>query len=126
MAETKDQDWGEQALVLIVNLLQMENEVSYVIECLSEDFRGEAVRGMQDAYDCLQKHPLPQSCAEQVKQMLDEVMAPLKSRDLVLCSRKLYGLRGRLANQAAYLLRSKSPYERELYPLFGREDSDAT
>lgn len=39
MTDVKDQEEGEQAWTQIENLLQMQNEVSYVIECLSEDFR---------------------------------------------------------------------------------------
>lgn len=126
MAELKDSDDSGQALMQIMSLLQMQNEVSYVIECLSEDYRAEAIRGMNDAYECLKTHPLPQGCAEQIKAMLDEAVPPLNSRELVLCSRKLYRLRRRLANQLAYLLRMKSPYAEELYPLFGRDESDAS
>ena len=53
MAELKDSDDSGQALMQIMSLLQMQNEVSYVIECLSEDYRAEAIRGMNDAYECL-------------------------------------------------------------------------
>lgn len=110
---------SQQVMQDIANLLQMQNEVSYVIECLSEDFRAEAARGMEDAYSCLKKYPLPSSWAEQVKAMLDDAVPPLNERDLVLCARKLYGLRRRLANQVAGLLGAKSPYTEEYYPLFG-------
>lgn len=126
MADVKDNEAGKQCLSQIMNLLQMQNEVSYVIECLSEDYRAEAARGMKDAYDCLEKHCLPQSCVEQIEAMLDEAVPPLNSRDLVLCSRKLYRLRRRLANQVAYLLSQKSPYSEKLYPLFGRDESDVS
>lgn len=81
---------------------------------------------MNDAYDCLTKHPLPRVGAEQVKAMLDDAVPALRNRDLVLCSRKLYRLRRRLANQLAYMLHMKSPYSEQLYPLFGRDDSDVS
>lgn len=126
MAEVKDSDATGQAVQQIASLLQMQNEVSYVIECLSEDYRAEAIRGMNDAYECLNTHPLPQGCAEQIKAMLDEAVPPLNSRELVLCSRKLYRLRRRLANQVAYMLRMKYPYSEQLYPLFGRDESYAS
>jgi hypothetical protein len=126
MTDVKDHEEGGQAWPQLENLLQMQNEGSYVIECLSEDFRAEAVRGMNDAYDCLTKHPLPRVGAEQVKAMLDDAVPALRNRDLVLCSRKLYRLRRRLANQVAYMLRMKSPYSEQLYPLFGRDESDAS
>lgn len=113
---------ADELLMRLDGLLQMENEVSYVIESLSEDYRAEAGRGMQDAFDCLEKHPLPESWAEQIQGMLEEAVPPLNSRDLVMCSRKLYRLRRRLANQVACLLRVKSPYSEQLYPLFGRAE----
>jgi hypothetical protein len=126
MTDVKDQEEGGQAWPQIENLLQMQNEVSYVIECLSEDFRAEAVRGMRDVYECLSERRLPKSCVEEIETMLDEAVAPLNGRDLVQCSRKMYRLRRRLANQVAYMLRMKSPYSEQLYPLFGRDESDVS
>lgn len=126
MTDVKDNEAGEQAFSQIMSLVQMQNEVSYVIECLSEDFRAEAVRGMKDAYECLDTHRLPKSCVEQIEAMLDEAVAPLNGRDLVQCSRKMYRLRRRLANQLAYMLHMKSPYSEQLYPLFGRDESDVS
>ena len=126
MADVKDQEEGGQAWPQIENLLQIQNEVSYVIECLAEDCRAEAARGMKDAYNCLEKHCLPRSCVEEIETMLDEAVAPLNGRDLVQCSRKMYRLRRRLANQVAYMLRVKYPYSEQLYPLFGRDESYAS
>lgn len=126
MTEVDARKAADDLLMLLDGLLQMQNEVAYVIECLSEDYRAEAGRGMKDAFACLEKHPLPESWAEQIEAMLDEAVPPLNTRNLVLCSRKLYGLRRRLANQVAYLLRAKSPYSEQLYPLFEREKSDVS
>lgn len=126
MTEVDAKKAADELLMLLDGLLQMGNEVSYVIECLSEDCRAEAGRGMKDAFDCLEKHPLPESWAEQIEAMLDEAVPPLNTRNLVLCSRKLYRLRRRLANQVACLLRVKSPYSEQLYPLFGKEGSYAS
>lgn len=118
MLEGKGSKGVEGHQAFLCNLLQMQNEVSYVIECLGEDHRAEAVRGMKDAYDCQETHPLPRCWAEQIKTMLDEAVPPLNSRDLALCSRKLYRLRRRLANQVALLVNQKSPYAEQLYPQF--------
>jgi hypothetical protein len=98
-------------------LFQMQNEVSYVIECLSEDFRAEGIRGLHDAYDYLEKCPLPMAWCEQIKRHLDEAVAPLNGRDLVTASRILYGLRRRLANEIAALMDRKLPYALVYYPL---------
>lgn len=76
MTDVKDQEEGGQAWPQIENLLQIQNEVSYVIECLAEGCRAEAARGMKDAYNCLEKHCLPRSCVEQIETMLDEAVAP--------------------------------------------------
>lgn len=81
MTEVEARKAADELLMHLDGLLQMENEVSYVIECLSEDCRAEAGRGMKDAFDCLEKHPLPESWVEQIEAMLDEAVPPLNTRN---------------------------------------------
>ena len=109
---------------LLQNLMQLQNEVSYVIECLGEDFRAEAVRGMVDAYECLQRTVIPVEWREQVNQLLDNAAAPINGRDLVTALRILYRLRRRLANQTASLMAEKLPYSEKLYPLLWEGGDD--
>lgn len=106
---------GKQCLVA---LLELENEVMYVIEALSEDCRGEAGRGMRDAFDCIRKLDLPEDWLDQMIDHLNEAVDPINQRDLVTCSRKLQRLRRRLANEAALILGQKNPYAYCYYPTF--------
>ncbi|MDF1822242.1 MAG: hypothetical protein P1U64_11740 [Alcanivoracaceae bacterium] len=102
-------DWSSQ-------LIQIQNEVTYVIECLVEDYRAEARRGMKDAYDCLRQSTLPESWQARIEEMLDAAVPPLNSRHLVSCARKLSALRRVLANEVAWFNQVKLPYSDELYP----------
>jgi hypothetical protein len=110
--------------ILLYGILQMENDVSYIIECLSEDCRAEAIRGFHDACDCLDKFPYPTDWREKMKRHLDEAIPPLNGRDLISASRMMYRLRRRLANQAAWLMDEALPYSEKLYPLLLSEQEE--
>src|SRR5690606_10485868 len=119
-----EQDNKELAFQRLAALLELENEVMYVIEALSEDYRSEAGRGLKDAFECLKKLDLPEEWIDQMVNMLNEAVGPINQRDLVTCSRKLQNLRRRLTNEAALILGQRNPYAYCYYPTFTPMESE--
>lgn len=125
MTTSTGQGMNDEARQRLAALLELENEVMYVIEALSEDYRGEASRGMKDAFECVKKLDLPENWIDQMIDMLNEAVDPINQRDLVTCSRKLQNLRRRLANEAALMLGQKNPYAYCYYPTFTPIEQEA-
>jgi|SRR5690554_6386445 len=103
------------------SLIELQNEVVYVIECLGEDFRGEATSGMLDVYQALEKAAFPEIPYQQIRKVLDEAADAIRGRDLILGGRKLQTVRRRLANEVALLLGEKNPYAYCYYPLLSSD-----
>ena len=108
-------------LQYLASLIELQNEVVYVIECLAEDFRGEATSGMLDAYKALEKAAFPEKPDQQIRKVLDEAADAIRGRDLILGGRKLQTVRRRLANEVALLLGEKNPYAYCYYPLLSSD-----
>ncbi|MDF1629112.1 MAG: hypothetical protein P1U78_04870 [Alcanivoracaceae bacterium] len=111
----------KDAIQYLARLNKLQNEVVYVIECLDEDFRGEASRGLVDVYEALEKAAFPESADQQIRKVLEEAVEAINARDLILCNRRLQRIRRRLANEIAVLLGEKNPYAYCYYPLLSSD-----
>jgi hypothetical protein len=111
----------KDAIQYLARLTELQNEVVYVIECLGEDFRGEASSGMLDVYKALEKAAFEEIPCQQIRKILDEAADAIRVRDLILGGRKLQTVRRRLANEVAMLLGEKNPYAYCYYPLLSSD-----
>lgn len=114
----------KDAIQYLAKLTELQNEVVYVIECLGEDFRGEATSGMLDVYQALEKAAFPEIPYQQIRKVLDEAADAIRGRDLILGGRKLQTVRRRLANEVALLLGEKNPYAYCYYPLLSSDSEE--
>ena len=124
MTDRSDTRSEAPALQYLARLIELQNEVVYVIECLGEDCRGEASRGLVDVYEALAKAALPEIPGQQIQKALDEAADAIRGRDLILGGRKLQTVRRRLANEVALLLGEKNPYAYCYYPLLSSDDEE--
>ena len=124
MTDRSDTHSEAPALQYLARLTELQNEVAYVIECLAEDFRGEATKGMLDVYQALEKAAFPESPDVQIRKVLDEAADSIRGRDLILAGRKLQTVRRRLANEVALLLGEKNPYAYCYYPLLSSDSEE--
>lgn len=121
MTEKNKTDSTDEFIRYLRSLIELQNEVVYVIECLAEDFRGEATSGMLDAYKALEKAAFPEKPDQQIRKVLDEAADAIRGRNLILGGRKLQTVRRRLANEVALLLGEKNPYAYCYYPLLSSD-----
>lgn len=125
MTDRSDTPSEAPALQYLARLIELQNEVVYVIECLAEDFRGEATSGMLDVYQALEKAAFPEKPDQQIRKVLDEAADAIRGRDLILGGRKLQTVRRRLANEVALLLGEKNPYAYCYYPLLSSDSEES-
>jgi len=121
MTDQNETRQDDNARRYFASLIELQNEVTYVIECLGEDFRGEASRGMADVFSCLDRCTFPEVADEQIRNVLGEAVDAINARELILCGRKMQTVRRRLANEVASILGEKNPYAYCYYPLLSSE-----
>ena len=105
-------------------LMRLINEVSYIQECIAEDFVAEARRSFPDAFECLESASLPESMQTRINKMLSDAASRIgrAERDVPASQRFLQTLRRRLANQLGLTLNQPTPYSLDYYPVFVEED----
>lgn len=103
----------------LCGLVCVQNEISYIIECLARDYTGEARNSFSDVDKALGKSCLPEGCIAAISKNMElaqEALSHGGGRNAPECARLLETARRRIANEIAIELGMEVPYSQEYYP----------
>ena len=127
MTSKNEPTFPMEPIRLIGLLVRLQDDLSYMGECISDDLTGEAKHAMFRTLAFVDATTFPLYIKTPVIQGLADIDHVLRgNRDLVLCRRRIQDLRRRLANEVALRAGLALPYSAQLYPTFTDKGSNAS